>query len=236
MMQGFTNSKISYKTYFNERLKKVSFHGVTTYPLYIQVTFERRTIFFKSYYFELLSHGKYARIGGRRKYPSIQQVIDKENELIEFIVSKMVADFSLEEFKRHYNYYCRDLCQAMEQKFRDYIYTFFADKGMPRLASVIQRGSIEQPLFGIVEDLKIALKKPLFLELLGNSQYYAPPYLLVFEFVALHTKGNLASISVKDWSDLDIQNAFEAFLTAKHADLARAQVIKQVNDSLGSLY
>ena len=52
-------NKISYKTYLNDRLKQVDFHGQLTCPLYVQVTFERKTIFFKSYYFELFSKSRY---------------------------------------------------------------------------------------------------------------------------------------------------------------------------------
>ena len=48
-------NKISYKTYYNDRLKEVDFHGQQTHPLYVQVTYERKTIFFNSYYFALFS-------------------------------------------------------------------------------------------------------------------------------------------------------------------------------------
>lgn len=51
--------KISFKTYLNDRLKQVDFHGQLTFPLYVQVTYERKPIYFKSYYFELFSKPRY---------------------------------------------------------------------------------------------------------------------------------------------------------------------------------
>lgn len=59
--------KVTYKTYFNERLKEVSFHGKLTHPLYIQVTFDRKTTFYKSYYFELFSKPKYLLLAAGKK-------------------------------------------------------------------------------------------------------------------------------------------------------------------------
>src|SRR5258708_35403667 len=59
---------ISYKTYFNTRIKDVVFQGEETWPLYVQVTYDRETIFFKSYYFDLFSQPKYDFL----KMPMIQ--------------------------------------------------------------------------------------------------------------------------------------------------------------------
>ena len=48
-------SKISYKLYLNERIHPVLFHGQEVYPLYIQVIHDRKPVYFKSYFFDLLS-------------------------------------------------------------------------------------------------------------------------------------------------------------------------------------
>ena len=62
-------STISYKVYSNERLKKVLFYGKEIYPLYIQVIYDRKPIYFKSYFFDLLSQEKYVLhyIGGKKR-------------------------------------------------------------------------------------------------------------------------------------------------------------------------
>jgi hypothetical protein len=117
--------RVTYKTYFNDRLKKVIFHGVHTYPLYVQVTFDRKTIVFKSYYFELFSKPRYAILQTDKIHsPTIKYIIEKENELIDFIIDKTLPNFSLEVFKREYNLYCKDLCDEMEEGFMEYIYFF----------------------------------------------------------------------------------------------------------------
>src|SRR5258708_6491939 len=149
--------KVSYKTYLNDRLKQVPFHGKLTYPLYVQLTYDRKTIFFKSYYFELFSKPRYALFAaGKRDGPTIAQVIEKENELIDFVIDKMLPDFSLDRFRESYTYYGRDLCDLTEPGFSDYLFTFFNDKGMPALATTVKEGCKFQLVFNVVKDMKMA--------------------------------------------------------------------------------
>lgn len=191
--------KVTYKTYFNERLKQVSFHGKLTHPLYIQVTFDRRTTFFKSYYFELFSKPRYFLLAaGKKGGPSLEQVIAKENELIDFVIDKALDDFSIERFREQYLYYCRDLCDVTEDGFREYLFTFFHDKGMPAFAATINEGSKTKILYEVVRDLKRALKPALYDELIENSFYYAPPYLPLFGFMMQFKKWPLLSLSVME--------------------------------------
>ena len=118
--------KVTHKVYYNEKLNKILFHGKPTYPLYVQVTFDRKTIFFKSSFFELLSKPKYGIPHLGTMYgPNLKEIITKEDELIDFIVDKNLNDFSLELFKKEYDYYGRDLLDEMEDGFRDYLYTVF---------------------------------------------------------------------------------------------------------------
>jgi len=85
--------KVTYKPYFNERIKPVKFQGKEIHPLYIQVTFDRKTIFFKSYYFDLFTEPRYAELE-----TSIEQITDQESRLIEFIINKNTDDFTLDKF------------------------------------------------------------------------------------------------------------------------------------------
>src|SRR5690606_12270311 len=103
--------KITYKTYLNNRLKKIPFHSQETYPLYVQVTYRQKTIFFKSAFFEMFSDTRYCEEG---KCPSIEFVIDKEHLLIDYVIKLHEDDFSLERFKTAYDYYSRDLCTSTE--------------------------------------------------------------------------------------------------------------------------
>jgi hypothetical protein len=96
-------STISYKVYPNDRLKKVFFHGKEMHPLYIQVIYNRRPIYFKSYFFDLLSKEKYALhyIGGK-KPPAEKEVIAKEENVLRFLIERQNKNFSLETLQKDY--------------------------------------------------------------------------------------------------------------------------------------
>ncbi|WP_431215169.1 hypothetical protein ACQ86N_10850 [Puia sp. P3] len=127
--------KVGRKVYFNDRLKQVFFHGKLTYPLYVQMTFDRKPIYFKSYYFELFSKPRYVIFMDGKMYgPKLEDIVKKEEELIDYIVDKNQSDFSLDLFKQEYAFYSKDLCDVMEEGFIEYLFVFFQDEGMPALA------------------------------------------------------------------------------------------------------
>jgi hypothetical protein len=224
--------KVTYKTYFNERLKRVSFHGKLTHPLYIQVTFDRKTTFYKSYYFELFSKPKYHLLAaGKKGGPSLEQVIAKENELIDFVIDKTIDDFSLERFREQYLYYCRDLCDVTEGGFREYLLTFFHDKGMPVFAATLNQGSKTKILYDVVRDLKTALKPALYDELIENSFYYAPPYLPLFEFMMQFKKWPILSLSLMEWENKDVRNSFSEYVVKNFS----SQDVKEVSEKVSKL-
>jgi hypothetical protein len=222
-------SKISYKTYLNDRLKQVDFHGQLTYPLYIQLTFERKTIFFKSYYFELLSKPRYfLSVAGLSKSPSIEEVIASENEVIDFIISKHGDDFSLEVFKQAYAYYSKDLCVVTENGFLDYLHTFFQDKGMPSLATVIREGASSCSAYEVVRDLKMAFQKPLYNEMIENALYYAPPYLPLYGFMVEIKKWPLLILTAMELERPETLSAFRDYIVKRYPRLTIEEVLRQV--------
>jgi len=225
--------KVTYKTYFNERLKHVSFHGKLTHPLYVQVTFDRRTIFFKSYYFELFSKPRYLLLAaGKKRGPSVEEVIAKENELIDFVIDQTLENFTLERFKEQYNYYCRDLCDITEDGFREYLYTFLNDKGMPALATVVKDGSKSRILYDVVQDLKLALKSALYEELIENSYHYAPPYLPLFGFMTQFKEWPMLSLSVMEWAQRRVRNEFINFCSLHNYNVDPDREAKRVDGLL----
>src|SRR5690606_35828674 len=227
--------KVTYKTYFNERLRKVSFHGKLTHPLYIQVTFDRRTTFFKSYYFELFSKPRYFLLSaGKKGGPTLEQGIAKENELIDFVIDKTLDDFSLERFREKYLYYCRDLCDVTEEGFREYLLTFFHDKGMPVFAATINEGSKTKILYDVVRDLKLALKPLLYDELIENSFYYAPPYLPLFGFMTQFKRWPLLSLSVMEWTNEETRIAFDKTLSEKWNQFSSSETISKIDEWIGA--
>jgi len=146
--------KVTYKPYFNERIKPVRFHGKDVHPLYMQVTFDRKSIFFKSYYFDLFSRSKYAELE-----TSIEQIKEQESRLIEYIVDKNTDTFSLEQFAQEYKYLSTDLFDIMDERFKDYLVDFFMDEGIPRYAGIVRAIYDSLTAIQIVETFKEALQQ-----------------------------------------------------------------------------
>ncbi len=227
--------KVTYKTYFNKRLKTVSFHGKVTHPLYVQVTFDRKSIFFKSYYFELFSKSRYLLFAaGKKKSPTVEHVVAMENELIDFVIDKTIDDFSVDRFRKSYLYYCRDLSDIAEDGFRDYLHTFFSDQGMPALATAITDGSKGKILFDIVQDLKLALKPDLYGKLIDNSFHYAPPYIPLYGFIVEQKKWPLFSLTVKEWTDLKTKMIFEQYIEQKYPNQDPKSLVERIEIWLNS--
>lgn len=223
--------KISHKTYFNNRLKQVNFHGITTFPLYVQVTFARKTHFFKSYYFELFANERYfLKIPGTSiaEGPGLLQVIGLETEVIKFIAEKHSDDFSLELFKKEYDYYGKDLCDEMESGFINYLYTFFYDEGLPALAETIKKGSKDTIAFEIVRDLKSVLNKTIYDKLIDNS-FYGPPYLPVYGFMKEIKKWPMLCLTRMEWELAETKKAFKAYVKSHYPEMDADKVIEQIN-------
>lgn len=224
--------KISYKTYFNYRLKQVSFHGVTTYPLYVQVTFARKTHFFKSYYFELFAKERYfLKIPGTSiaEDPGILQVITLETEVIKFIANKHPDDFSLELFKKEYDYYSKDLCDELEGGFIDYLHTFFYDEGMPALADSIKAGSKSTIAYHLLRDLKSVLNRTICDKLIKNSFFYAPPYLPVYGFMKEVKKCPMLCLTRREWEPAETKEVFKAYVKSHYPEADADKVIEQID-------
>jgi hypothetical protein len=227
--------KVTYKTYFNDRLKKVFFHGLLTYPLYVQLTFDRKTIVFKSYYFDLFSKPRYVIfMNGSMHGPSIMEIIKKENELIDFIIDKNLANFSLEKLKQDYTFYSKDLCDEMESGFIDYLFVFFQDKGMSSLATTIKEGIRFRIPYEVVRDLKIALVAALYSELIENSFHYAPPYLPVYGFMKESKKWPMLCFTVMEWQDTKIKENFIVYVNSYFKSQNIVEVTNQLEKFIAS--
>ena len=225
--------KISFKTYFNDRLKQVYFHGVTTHPLYVQVTYERRTIFFKSYYFELLSKERYLLIipgTSIRKGPDLLDVIKKETEVIKFITNRHPDDFSLELFKKEYANFSRDLCDEMESGFINYLHTFFWDEGMHALGDIMLHGSKNIIAFDAVRDMKSSFNKTVYDKLIENSFYYAPPYLPVYGFTKESKQWPMLILTLMEWEQPETHAAFREYASINFPGMDPDKLFSQVNE------
>ena len=165
------------------------------------MTFDRESIFFKNFFFDLFSKPKYAvHIAGETFGPDIKDIIKKEEALIEFIIDKNHKNFSLDLFRSEYAYYGRDLLDMMEEGFLDYLYTFFYDEGLPYLAETIKAGASGCKLYDLVRDMKSSLNPKLYQKLWDNSFYYSSPYLPLCAFNEKPLQTLLKAFTVMDWA------------------------------------
>lgn len=208
--------KISSSLFHNERLKAINFHGKDVLPLYVRLVYNRESAFFKSYYFDLYEHPRYSTqsIAGN-KSPSIENIIKKEEELIGLIKNKNQNNFSLEIFKKDYQYYCRNILALMEEPFMDYLKTFLQDEGNHVFAALIGNAKFTYRGETILEDFKSVLKPALYNKLLENAVFYAPPYIPLTAFVASLKQDLPSFLPVYKWGDPKIKIALRAYLEKK---------------------
>lgn len=225
--------QVTYKTYYNDRLKQTNFHGKLMYPLYVQVTFDRKSIFFKSFFFDLFSKPKYAaRIAGQVFGPDVKDIIKKEESLVEFIIDKNRDNFSLDLFKTEYAYYGRDLLDMMEPGFQEYLYTFLHDEGLPYLAETVNLGSLTCKLYDLVLDFKRCLNPKLYQKLWDNSFYYSPPYLVLCAFNEKPQQTLLKAFTVMDWEQLGVKDSFVEFVKKSYAGINASDLLIEISKAL----
>ena len=225
--------QVTYKVYHNERIKKVSFHGKLVYPLYIRLTFDRRSTEYKSNMFDLFMKPKYGiRVSGQVYPPSIEKVIQREEKLIEFVIDRHPDDFSLEVFKQEYDHYSRDLLDEMETGFMNYIQTFFEDEGMPNLGDVLANSRWEVSLYEVIRDLKMALKPDLYQRLIDHSFHYAPPYFPLHQFIETPLRPPLTVLTVMDWEILSTKKRFSDFMERNYPRQDLKGTLEQVDEWL----
>lgn len=234
MDKGSKEYKITYKTYYNERLKKSQFHTKMMHPLYVQVIFDRVPITFKSYYFDLFSKPRYAiRVAGEMHTPNVSEIIQKEEELIEFIIEKNKESFSLDLFKKEYAFYCRDLLDLMEEDFLHYLFTFLHDEGLPYLADTIKKGASDCKAYDIVRDMKRVFNEQTYKKLIENSFDYAPPYLPLYAFAEKPKATPLRSFSVMEWERPGVAEGFNDFLAKYYPKLDNLKSIFHIKEIIG---
>ena len=221
--------KINFKTYLNERLKQVDFHGNLTFPLYVQVTYDRKTIYFKSYYFELLSKPRYLLSvpGVGTKAPAMDEIIEQENKVISFIIEKHKHDFSLDLFKRAYAYYSRDICDIMEGGYVQYLYTFFWDEGNPAIGDVLLYGCKNVVAYDVVRDFKRVIIQKTYEKLVENSLYFAPPYLPVYGFMSETKQWPMLILTVMEFEQQEIMEAFARYVHAHYPYRSAIDILEE---------
>lgn len=228
-----TASTISYKVYLNERLKPVLFHGQETYPLYIQLIYDRKPLYFKSYFFDLLSDEKYILSGSEKdRYPTVEEVIQKEERLLAYITGKKYA--TVEEIKADYFLNGFDLLYPMDNGFKEYMLIFFMDEGKSDLGRVVLGARSLITSNGLLKALKGGLKPALYDKLIENATWYAPPYLPLEEFSKKLSKEEFATLSVYEWNDPELQDQFKKMVADKFPAYDYKEIQRVVKQTIRS--
>ena len=220
-------SKISYKLYENERIHPVFFHGQEVYPLYIQLIHDRKPIYFKSYFFDLLSKEKYIISGGAGdRHPNMDEVISKEERLLNYLTQPGL--FSFDTLKEDYVRGSFDLLYSMDADFKQYMIVFFCDEGKPEFARIVLGARSLITSNGLLKAFKGSLKPALYNKLIECATYYAPPYLPLEAFSKTLSNDSFSTLSLYEWNDPAFQESFKDFLQKKYLDYAFKDVQQAV--------
>lgn len=221
--------RITYKIYFNERLNAVSFHGKATPPVYIQLTYRRRTAMFKSYYFDLFSKARYAaRLRGKHIAPSVEDVVAMEEKVLEYLVRHSNEDATVETLQQQYYFYSMDLCTSSEESFRVNMFMSLRETGTGAFAKALTTGSEREVLYDVLHDMALVLKADVHQRLLADALAQHQFYLPLYRFVLDTTKPPYRSLSVMEWLDEDVQGAFADYLQ-RTGEKESDRIIKSVN-------
>ena len=167
---------------------------------------------------------------GKVKGPALEQIIEKENEVIRFVIDKLQDGFSLEAFKKLYAYFSTDLCDATEFDFITYLYLFFDDKELPAVAELIKWGTLHLVTYDLVVEFKKTLKKSLYTELIEQAFEKAPPYLQLYSFMIHSRKWPLLCFTAMEWDNMETIGSFKEYVELHYPNLESKTLIGQVNN------
>lgn len=169
---------------------------------------------------------------GKVHGPKLTDIIEIETQLLEFVIDKNLSEFSMDIFKKDYAYYCKDLCDIMEEKFFECLFIFFQDEGMADLATTIQQGAKLRIVYNVVRDMNKALNPALYKKLIENSFYHAPPYMPLFGFMQQTKKWPMLCLSVMEWERTGTKDAFQTYVQQYYRDQDVAEVVGNVENWL----
>lgn len=203
---------VSYKTYHNERIKPVMYRGKEMHPLYVRVTYDRRTVFFKSYYFDLFSQPKYEflRI-------SISQIDALESRVIDFLIRKNSERFDLDELQRQYQLYSRDILDGLDGPFKQWLARYLRSDGFPGLSALLEQSSDGVAAIRVWDDLENALAGETFERMKRIAVFEgAPPYISLVLYVRHRWPDGPFCLPLHEWDVENNRIAIEDFLDEQY--------------------
>ena len=216
---------ISYKTYFNFRINQVLFQGEESWPLYVQMTYDRKTIFFKSYYFGLFAQSKFDFL----RMPIIQ--VDRlERRVIDFIIARYADRFYLAEVPRRYKVYCQDVLELCEPRLKLWLASYFREEKMAGLAAMVEQTQSGVAAIQVWYSLKKIMDDGSFLKMEEKAARFGGPYLPLATYVRHQYPKGPFCLPLHEWLEVEKQIAIENFIDERFWRVDMGRIIRYVFD------
>jgi len=223
---GKEHYDISFKTYFNERLNPTVFRGKESYPLYVQVTYGRKTLFFKSYYFELFSRPKYDFLR-----TTISQIDKLESGVIDFFIGPYSDRFELDLLRRDYKKASRDALDSFEGPFKIWLAAYLKKGGFPGLSALLEYAPDEVCAIQVWDDLKKVLDPENFKEM-EKMAMRAGPYMPLATYVRHVSPEGPFCLPAYEWAKEEKRIEIENFIDDRFYGVDFGLIIRQVHGLL----
>jgi len=215
--------QVSYKTYLNDRLKPVSFQGRETYPLYIQLTYDRKTSFFKSYYFGVFTQPKYDYLR-----TTIAQMDELESRVIDYVTNRYSAEFSLHSFPSRYQMFSKDVLDSLENPFKEWLIAYFEKENVLGYAALLRHGMQEVCALELLDEFKISLAPDLYERLMAAAAKDAPPYIPMAGFVRHRQPKGPFCLPLHEWIEEERRVEAEHYIYKEFYPYDMAKILKTI--------
>jgi hypothetical protein len=218
---------VSYKTFFNARIKQTVFQGKETWPLYVQVTYDRKTIFFKSYYFDLFAQPKYNFL----QMP-LFQVDELESRVAEFSVKWDAKRFDLDIFSRRYKVFSIDILDSFDGRFKIWLANYFQQEGWSGLAAAVAQSNDGVAAIQLWDDLKKCMEPGIFEKMEEKAARDGGPYLPLATYIRHKLPKGPFCLPLHEWSHQEKQIEIEDFIDERFWRVDMGQIWRAVRDLL----
>ncbi len=183
------------------------FQGRSTYPLYVQVTYDRKNQIFKSYYFDLFVQTKYDYLG-----TTIAQIDELESRAISYVTARFSDEFDLTRFPSWYKMFTKDVLDALDTPFKEWLITYFQKEKVNGYVTLLRQGIGEVCALELLDEYKMTLAPDLYERLVTTAVKEAPPYIPLAAYTRhLHPKGPFC-LPLHEWIQEDKQYELDDFM------------------------
>jgi len=208
------SQKITYKVFLFERVKKkIPFLNTATYPVQIRLTAGQRTIYLKSHFFSMMQMNKYQEeLPGNMEKIVLKNIIDLEEELMEYILQRKNVAASLDAVRSEYHFLCQDILHVLDEPFKQFLVDFFFAENLPAWSTFIKNDGGNHRSEFILHDLEKSLQPAVIHKLKQMAVEKAPPYIPCMQFYRKKMLHPLPLFPVYYWQQDTIAAEFSAFI------------------------